>query len=127
MFCGEVLRIERGSPPQGGKHGQENADAMPFRTNEEFKVLIEAMESGPVGYAVFMADCVSPYGKGWAGRRMKCGCDHFGMRKFGMHDAHHAHEVVDRVVCFGCRGDSRPRISASAFLRLSTSLSDIPR
>ena len=34
--------------------GKKNADEMLFWTNEEFKVFIEAMESRPVGYTVFM-------------------------------------------------------------------------
>lgn len=34
--------------------GKKNADEMLFWTNEEFEVFIEAMESRPVGYTVFM-------------------------------------------------------------------------
>ena len=39
---------------KAGTMGKKNADEMLFWTNEEFKVFIEAMESRPVGYTVFM-------------------------------------------------------------------------
>ena len=37
-----------------GTMGKKNADEMLFWTNEEFKGFIEAMESRPVGYTIFM-------------------------------------------------------------------------
>ena len=39
---------------KAGTMGKKNADEMLFWTNEEFEVFIEAMESRPVGYTVFM-------------------------------------------------------------------------